>query len=85
MSIVIKVDENGNIVIPQNLFGKRMPDAKYTVEQMGNMLTVVPLDKDSSEFDVEEWIKRFDDWMASLPNRGKIIPNTTFSREELYD
>jgi len=85
MSIVIKVDENGNIVIPQNLFGNRIPNAKYTVEQIGNVLTVVPLDNDSSEFDVEEWIKRFDDWMASLPNRGKVIPNMTFSREELYD
>jgi|GEM_PF-3216882 len=85
MGIVVRADENGNIVIPQSLFSKSMPDAKYAVEQIGDMLTVVPLDEDNTEFDVEEWIKRFDDWVASIPNRGKIIPNTTFSRDELYD
>ena len=85
MSIVIKVDDNGNIVIPQNLFGKTAPNAKYTVEQVGNALIVAPLDRDDNEFDVEEWIKRFDDWIASVPNKGKIDPKATFSRDELYD
>jgi hypothetical protein len=85
MGTVVKADENGNIIIPQSLFGEGLPNAKYTVEQIGDMLTVVPLDEDNTEFDAEEWIKRFDDWMASLTDRGKIVPDTTFSREELYD
>ena len=97
MAEIVKVDEDGTIHLPRELFGDTPLPARYIVEERGGVLTLRKYDE---SFDREliygepDWFDRTPEqraavwrsWVASLPRReGPPIPDEALRRENLYD
>ena len=84
---VVEKNKNGELVLPKEAFEPNDPNSRYAVQSTDGIITVTPVREEvpPSDEEVEEWIRRFDEWMASIEPRGPHIPDEALRRENLYD
>lgn len=99
MSVRIKANKNGDIVIPHEVFAGLNPEADYEVEQEGNTLRLIPVEEDTKSMvarwqeearrlqssSAEERLKAFSDWIERPRPSSPVLSDEAISRESIYD